>query len=272
MDGPARNQRRRGRRAHLTRASLCALVALSSHALEVSPVAAQSLRGGTASMDRQNRAARQHDFTFLSSTSHVRRFVDLGLLVPVTSNANFRLKAVSFPYTRPEVRMFINRLGDQYQRACGEQLVVTSLTRPQSRQPRNASTRSVHPTGMAVDLRRTNNMTCRRWLEDVLLHLEGRGVLEATRERRPPHYHVAVFPEPYAAYVADITRRAEAQAASTTRVAESGSTGTHRIRPGDTLWEIAQRYGTTVSRIRQLNGISSSKILAGQTLTVPLAR
>ncbi len=238
------------------------------------PAAAQSLRGGTTSMDRQSNAALRHDFTYLRSTAHVRRFVDLGLLVPVTSNANFHLKAVSFPYTRPEVRMFIDRLGGQYRRACGEQLVVTSLTRPQSRQPRNASDRSVHPTGMAVDLRRTNNMNCRAWLEDVLLYLEGRGVLEATRERRPPHYHVAVFPEPYAAYVADITRRAEAPAASEAAQVAGTEVGTarHRIRRGDTLWEIAQRYGTTVSRIRELNGIRSSKILAGQTLTVPLAR
>jgi len=229
---------------------------------------AQSLRGGTSSMDRQTRAANQHDFTYLQSTSQVRRFVDLGLLVPVRSNDNFRIKAVSFPYARSEVKLFVNRLGAQYRRACGEELVVTSLTRPQSRQPRNASSRSVHPTGMAVDLRRSNNPTCRAWLEDVLLYLEGRGVLEATRERRPPHYHVAVFPQRYAAYVDQITRQAQAPA----RASDADGTGTHRIQRGETLWTIAQRYDTSVSRLRELNGIRSSKILAGTTLTVPLAR
>ena len=230
--------------------------------------AAQSLRGGTPSMDRQARAASQHDFTYLRSTSEVRRFVELGLLVPVASNANFRIKAVSFPYARAEVKLFVDRLGGQYRRACGEELVVTSLTRPQSRQPNNASSRSVHPTGMAVDLRRSNNQACRAWLEDVLLYLEGRGVLEATRERRPPHYHVAVFPEKYKQYVDRITRQAQATPAKEPE--EDGSTGTHRIRRGETLWAIAQRYGTSISRLRQLNSIRSSKILAGQTLTVPL--
>ena len=37
---------------------------------------------------------------------------------------------VSFPFARPEVELFVQRLSGQYRRACGEQLVVTSLTRP----------------------------------------------------------------------------------------------------------------------------------------------
>src|SRR5690606_40092741 len=94
---------------------------------------------------------------------------------------------------------------DLYQAACGEKLVVTSLVRPTTRQPRNAADRSVHPTGMAMDLRRSNKASCRRWLERVLLQLEARGVLEATRENRPPHYHVALFPRPYVQYVAALT-------------------------------------------------------------------
>lgn len=168
--------------------------------------AAQSLRGSPATVERQNLAAERHDFTFLSDRAHVRRFVDAGFLVRVRGDANFRLKHPGwFPYARPEVRLFLERLGRQYRDACGEQLVVTSLTRPRSRQPRNAHPRSVHPTGMAVDLRRSSNRSCRRWLEDVLLRLEREELVEAVRERWPPHYHVAVFPEPYADYVARST-------------------------------------------------------------------
>ena len=259
----------RGGWIHLRAIALAACSLLASTALSAPELSGQSLRGGTSSMDRQERSAKAHDFTYLRSPSEVRRFVELGLLVPVSSNANFRLKEVSFPYTRPEVRLFINRLGAQYRRACGEQLVVTSLTRPQTRQPRNASTRSVHPTGMAVDLRRSNNRACRAWLEDVLLYLEDRRVLEATRERRPPHYHIAVFPEQYGAYVEQVTRQAAAPAPTESA---DGDTGTHRIRRGETLWAIAQRYGTSVTRIREMNGIRSSRIFPGQTLTVPLAR
>ena len=115
----------------------------------------QSLRGSSASLDRQNRQAQRHDFTLLRDAAHVQRFVDAGYLVPIRGNGNYTLKAVSFPFGRPAVKLFIERLSAQYRRACGEQLVVTSLTRPIGNQPRNASRRSVHPTGMAIDLRRS---------------------------------------------------------------------------------------------------------------------
>ena len=120
---------------------------------------AQSLQGSAASLDVQNRIARQHDFTYIESPNRVRFFAEQGWLVRVRPTGDFRLdNEVSFPYARPEVALFVRRLGAQYRSACGEQLVVTSLTRPTTRQPRNASDRSVHPTGMAVDLRRSQRL------------------------------------------------------------------------------------------------------------------
>jgi hypothetical protein len=103
---------------------------------------------------------------------------------------------VSFPYARPEVKIFLEQLAHAYHAACGEPLVVTSLTRPISRQPWNASPISVHPTGMAVDMRHSDRRACRQWMDSTLLALEGEGMIEATRERWPAHYHVAVFPDP----------------------------------------------------------------------------
>lgn len=168
---------------------------------------AQTLRGSAASLDRQTAQAERHDFTYLSGTRQLRRFVNAGMLVAIGGNRDYTLHAVSFPVARPEVRLFIERLAAQYRRACSERLVVTSLTRPRSHQPHNASARSVHPTGMAIDLRRPGG-TCRRWLERTLLSLESQEVLEATVERHPPHYHVALFPGPYAAYVDRLSNRA----------------------------------------------------------------
>lgn len=228
------------------------------------PGQAQSLRGSSASLDRQQRAARQHDFTYLQSPAQVERFVKAGYLVPVRSNRDFDIHGVSFPYTRPETRTFILRLSSQYRRACGERLVVTSMTRPLSRQPRNASSRSVHPTGMAIDVRRSNNRSCRSWLEGVLLSLERSGILEATRESYPPHYHIAVYPQPYARYVADLTSRP-----STTRVA-AAAVLEYRVRSGDSLWNIAQSHGTTVDRLKAENNLRGSRIYAGQVLKVPV--
>jgi hypothetical protein len=53
---------------------------------------------------------------------------------------------------------------------------------------------SVHPTGMAVDLRRPSGR-CLTWLRRTLLAAERRGAIEATEERHPPHFHVAVLPD-----------------------------------------------------------------------------
>ncbi|MDH5758819.1 MAG: DUF5715 family protein [Gemmatimonadota bacterium] len=233
------------------------------------PAQAQSLRGSDRSLDRQNRAAIQHDFSFLETGAQVRKFADNGWLVRIRPNEDVELHAVSFPYARPEVELFIRRLGSQYRAACGERLVVTSLTRPATRQPRNASGRSVHPTGMAVDLRYSRDRRCRRWLEGVLVDLEKAGILEATRELRPAHYHVAVFPRQYAAYV----RRMETRAVARMTVAQARGRveAPYTVRPGDSLWTIARRHDTTVDELKAINQLPGSRIYAGQVLTVPLA-
>jgi len=162
------------------------------------PAAAQSLYGSHESMVRQNLVAQQHDYAYLRTTQEVVQSIGSGILVAVHGNDDFQLAngEVSFPYARPEVKTFLEQLSSAYHAACGEPLVVTSLVRPISRQPWNASPISVHPTGMAVDLRRSDRHGCRQWLESTLLALEGQGMIEATRERWPPHYHVAVFPDP----------------------------------------------------------------------------
>jgi hypothetical protein len=240
--------------------ALCVLVGGSLSGPLNRAASAQSLRGSVASLDLQSIQADRHDVTYLPGTVELKRFVDAGILVPVSGNRDYRLKDVSFPFARTEVRLFIERLAGQYRLACGEPLVVTSLTRPLSHQPRNASDRSVHPTGMALDLRRPQGR-CRQWLEDTLLYLEDHAVLEATAERRPPHYHVAVFPSQYAAYV----ERAAARAPEPTP-------RFHTVRRGDTLWAIAHRHGVSASVLRRANQLRSTTIHPGQTLRVPVGR
>jgi LysM repeat protein len=228
----------------------------------------QSLRGSTASLDQQNRVAREHDFTYLRTPEQVRSFVSQGLLVPVKPNADFDLHAVSFPYARAEVALFVERLASQYRQACGEKMVVTSLTRPLSNQPSNASPRSVHPTGMALDLRRSNNARCRSWLENTLLQLEGTGVLDATRESNPPHYHVVLFPRQYVAYIDRLDTRV-AQAVTLSASSASAGSASYTVRSGDSLWTIARRHGTTVERLQAENDLRTSRIYAGQVIVLP---
>ncbi len=227
---------------------------------------AQSLRGSSASMDIQNRIADEHDFTYLETGAQVLRFVNAGYLIEVKPNRDFDLHAVSFPYARPEAELFIRRLANQYHAGCGEKLVVTSLTRPQDRQPRNASTRSVHPTGMAIDLRLSNSSRCRSWLEGVLTSLERARVLEATRERNPAHYHVALFPQQYANYVERIL---DAPAPLRRAAPVQTSVLEYEVRPGDSLWTIARAFDTSVEQIQAQNDLRGSRIYAGQVIQVP---
>jgi LysM repeat protein len=206
--------------------------------------------------------------------------------VRLPGNSAYRLAGVSYPYARPPIKTFVERLASQYQDACGEKLVVTSLTRPTSKQPWNASELSVHPTGMAVDLRVSERKSCRTWLENTLLYLEGEGTLDATRERHPSHYHIAVFPEHYLRYVRSVDPSVPSQ---TTRVASAASVATvaaggshakggdsnadavrhYNVRQGDSLSELAKRFGTSVGAIKELNSIRGSRIVIGQKLLIP---
>ncbi len=180
---------------HYTMAALMALVPATVFGAE------ESLRGSPASMSRQHDVAVEEELTFHRTPAAVLAEVRAGTLRTLPGNSDYRIANVSFAYAVPEVRMLVERLAAQYHAACGEPLVVTSLTRPKVKQPRNAHVLSVHPAGMAVDLRISKKAACRSWLESTLLSLESAGVLDVTRERRPPHYHVAVFPTPYREYV-----------------------------------------------------------------------
>lgn len=224
------------------------------------PLAAQSLRGSQSSLQRQNAEARRHGFTFLQTPSDVIGFVEKGILVPVTPNNDFVLKEVSFPYARPEVRTFVERLAHRYHEVCREELVVTSLTRARTRQPSNASRQSVHPTGMALDLRRSWSRGCRAWLEGVLLTMEQQGLLEAALERNPPHYHIALFPSQYRAYLRQLEHDPAEHEFQTLR---------YRVARGDTLHKIAREHRTTIEAVKASNGLRSSLIYPGQVLVIP---
>ena len=167
-----------------------------------SSVLAAGLGGSLTSMRNQYHIAQANEFTFLRTAAQVEEFVEQNRLLPIANDEVLLMVDVSFPFARPSVALFIERLSEQYYAATGQRLVVTSLTRPISEQPSNAHELSVHPTGMAVDFRVPADTTARRWLENTLLSLEKSGVLDVTREKHPPHYHVAVYPAKYEQYVA----------------------------------------------------------------------
>ena len=162
---------------------------------------AQSLRGSLASISRMHRQAVRERLPFYETSAGVRNAVRKGKLVRLRTTHGVTYDKVRWPYVQAETRTFAERLGAQYREACGQRLVITSAVRPATRQPANASARTVHPTGMAIDLRKPKGQ-CLRWLRNTLLDLEQAGVLEATEEYGPPHFHVAVFPSRYERYLA----------------------------------------------------------------------
>ena len=109
---------------------------------------------------------------------------------------NVKLVKVSYPFLRPTVRDYLDRLSSQYNSKCGQPLVVTSMLRfDGSHRLENSSKRSVHPTGSAFDLRL--DVGCKSWLKSALLTGESRGYVDVTEEKFPPHLHVVVYENEY---------------------------------------------------------------------------
>lgn len=158
----------------------------------VAQATAQDLRGSSNSIGYQFIYAHTLRLTFFPTGESVHAAVAEGVLVELVGNDDYKLHDVSYPFVLHEVRDFVEVFARKYRSYCGDKLVVTSATRPLNMKLDNAHLDSVHPTGMTVDFRQPSGR-CRRWMEGELLSLEGAGFIDATREKKPKHYHVPVF-------------------------------------------------------------------------------
>lgn len=153
-----------------------------------------SLHGSPASVDLMYDAAESNGLHFYRSAADISKGLKAGALVPIAGTPNVEIAGASFPLALTGTHEFLTRFALEYAASCGEPLTVTSAARPESRHLRNGSPKSVHPTGMAIDLRKPRDGRCLQWVRDQLLELESRGAIEATEEFHPPHFHVAVLP------------------------------------------------------------------------------
>jgi hypothetical protein len=253
--------------------------------------------------------AQANRLTFYLTPTNIDAAVARGRLVELTGDSAYELtKGVGFSYATREAKQFITQFAPQYLHACGTPLTVTSAARPTSRQPRNANPHSVHPTGIAVDIRRPHAGPCLNWVRSALTDLEQRGIIEATEERHPVHLHLAVLVPPGApvrlpsltngiaaaprvvtppstpvAVAAAARPVAPAQpVAKPVRVtaASNGATDgdlditgkSYRVREGDTLWDVARRAGVSVKALARANKRSMRSVLRpGTTLRIPSA-
>lgn len=137
--------------------------------------------------------AHTRDLQFLRTPADIYEAARVGSLKMLSNTNDLELDRVGWPFVLPNTLRFTDSLAAEYRKGCGERIVVTSGARPLARQPRNASPKSVHPTGMAVDFRKPRNPACLKWMRKSLVDLEDAGVIEATEERHPVHFHVAVL-------------------------------------------------------------------------------
>jgi LysM repeat protein len=244
------------------------------------PAASQSLRGSQASVQKMYSRAVLNDLQFLRTSKSVYESVRDSELVLIPITMDMTLERVTYPFVLPRTRDVLNVFARKYREACGERLVVTSAARPRTEQPRNASPQSVHPTGMAIDFRKPTG-NCLSFMRGELVALEKLGIVEATEERHPVHFHVAVLQRgkfaPVAPAVATATEPAPLPATPAATVdSAAGSvevekpaarkSSTYTVRKGDNLSTIAKRFGLTVSRLKSLNGLKSSALKPGQKL------
>ena len=254
--------------------SVVLLIIFSVEEVVAKPKGIGSLRGSSSSLDRQQHSARRARLRLFRKGADVRKAVRRGDLERVKPSRYLELVNVSYPYAHPKLALLLRRLGRLYFKKCRVPLVITSLTRPLAEQPRNASARSVHPAGIAVDLR-VPPRECRTWLRETLISWERKGLIEATRERRPPHFHiVAILHRLSSRTIASLSGGAAKRSTSDKRTRRSTSRTKrklkkYRVRKGDSLWALARRWRVSTQAIMKENGLRSSRIDYGQLLVIP---
>lgn len=247
------------------------------------PLAAQSLQGSKESVERMYDFAESHHYDFYGTDGAIDGAVARGKLVRLTGDTAYTTtSAVGWSYARPETRQFIEAFAPRYMAACGAPLTVTSAARPLNHQPHNANPHSVHPTGMAFDIRRPPRGPCLTWLRSALSELEAKGLIEATEEHHPVHLHVAVLtqpgrvavlpqlPAPPVNALAFAAPRVINAANGEVALSPNDSTATYRVRGGDTLWDIARRLRVPVQALAARNRLGSgTQLRPGMVLRVP---
>ena len=246
-----------------------------------------ALHGSKESVEKMYSFAVSHRMPFYLTPTNVDKAIADGRLVALTGDSTYELtRGVGFSYSTREAKQFVLAFAPQYLAACGVPLTVTSAARPMSRQPHNANPHSVHPTGIAVDIRRPPPGPCLTWVRGALADLEARGVIEATEEHHPIHLHVAVLAQPGSkVLLPNLVRTVVARQAPvvppTTVVASAGEVNlaagpakprTYVVRQGDTFWDIANRTGVKMDDLKRANSQASSTLRPGTTLALPAAR
>lgn len=154
------------------------------------------LRGSRPKVQAAFYEASARGIPFFADMDDARAAIAAGKFVPLYGNLYYATYRMTLAYATPEARSFIEALAPQFVEKCDEMMVVTSALRPKSRSPRNGSPWTVHPAGIAVDIRKPRNRACWTWLRQTLVDYQNRGIVDATEEFSPPHFHIVVKKAP----------------------------------------------------------------------------
>lgn len=153
---------------------------------------AVSLVGGeTTTSLQQYEYAKQQNLSIMETEATYQHAILRGYFVPLTSP--YLVVLAKREYVLPSTAKFVHELAAAYyETGCG-QLVVTSAGRLTTERPTNGSPYSVHPAGMAVDVRtKYIPPECADWLRAYISEREGKLEVDGTQEYHPEHLHVVV--------------------------------------------------------------------------------
>lgn len=154
-----------------------------------------SFRGGElTTSERQFEYAKAHEIPFMDSEVEYQRNVRSGYFV-LLSHPDITISARR-KYVLPQTANFIYRVAHQFRKAGCNRLHINGAGRLTTERPKNGSVHSVHPVGMALDLKVINlSKNCHTILWNILHEYEAGQEADSTRELHPEHFHVVVIPE-----------------------------------------------------------------------------
>ena len=164
------------------------------NATDLWPAQVVSLVGGCqTTSEQQLQYALDHQLPRMTTEAEYQSRVDSGYFVRL--EGPFLDVRARRPYALPTTVAFLIRMSQAYSAAGCGQLIIMDALRLTTERPVNGSVYSVHPTGMAVDIRtKYIPIECADWLRAYVSQKEAAGEVDGTQELRPEHLHVVVVP------------------------------------------------------------------------------
>ena len=157
-----------------------------------------SLVGGCqTTSEQQMQYAKGRQIPLMTTVAQYEERKATGHFVPF--EGPYLLVLAKRPYALPSTVAFVTQMSVAYNAAgCGK-LVVRDALRLTTERPKNGSIHSVHPAGMAIDIRvKYIKSECADWLRSYFRLKEAAGKVDGTHELEPEHLHVVVPIEPRA--------------------------------------------------------------------------